>query len=87
MGADTSSLLLASCRARAVWALMPGLLLLLPLAAVALSPPPSAPALQRGIQFLGKGMEGAFAYDDPRALQSLPARRRRRRQAKLHCEV
>jgi hypothetical protein len=26
---------------------------------------------QRGIQFLGKGMEGAFAYDDPRALQSL----------------
>ena len=27
--------------------------------------------LQKGIQFLGKGMEGAFAYDDPRALQSL----------------
>ena len=26
---------------------------------------------QRGIHFLGKGMEGAFAYDDPRALQSL----------------
>ena len=26
---------------------------------------------QRGIQFLGKGMEGGFAYDDPRALQSL----------------
>ena len=27
--------------------------------------------MQKGMQFLGKGMEGGFAYDDPRALQSL----------------
>ena len=39
------------------------------------SPPPLPlkhdDGLQRGIQFLGKGMEGAFSFDDPRALQSL----------------
>ena len=41
--------------------------------AVAAAPAPARArgGLQKGIQFLGKGMEGAFAYDDPRALQSL----------------